>query len=250
MPFTTPVVINSVAAGRLYIGTNTGIYESTDQGNSLTRLSNSVNGTGNMGGIGINAIVAGGTLTGTQNPDVLYVGAGNNIYLRQTAGGTLNRLPAYTGGNVVAVTANSLNWQEAYVTDGNAIFQTINAGGVMLDITGTLLTTALRGEAGSIFSLAYVSVGLANPFLLAGTRRGIWASFQSSLGTWTDFNGGTVPETVVYQLTYDPTAQLVFAATMGRGAYVVAVPEPSSTLLAGLGALLFLTWRRRRSFAV
>ncbi len=76
--------MNAIDPQRLIIGGSGTVYESLNQGTTITPISS---------GIGVNAtfngepIAYGGRRLGVNNPNVLYVGYGNQIYLRTTAAG-------------------------------------------------------------------------------------------------------------------------------------------------------------------
>src|SRR6185369_15341517 len=66
--FITPFVVNAVNPLRLVFGGNNGLYESTNQGSTIERLSTTVaNSPGKM--------AYGGRIGATTNEDVLYVGS-------------------------------------------------------------------------------------------------------------------------------------------------------------------------------
>jgi hypothetical protein len=248
MPFVTPIATNSVVGNRLIVSSSRRLYESTDGGTTLTLLNSDLSGGTNLGAsAGRNAIVAGGRLGGANDANILWAGVGSNLLLRSVAGGLLTRIATYAGGSIDAITTNLEDWRDAFITDGNAVFRTTNAGGSMTTLTGNLFTL-LGSESESIYDLAYIS-DVAEPFVAAGTRRGMFRMNLSNLGVWTEWGTGVFPNVLVYSLDYDPLDKLLIAGTMGRGAWRISVnpiPEPTTLVSAGFGLALVLAFRRRR----
>src|SRR5205085_1678512 len=93
-----PFVLNAINPRRMLIGTEN-LYESLDQGDSLTDLGF----TGAfVGGFGTGAswsmgtpMAYGGRLNGVANPDVFYAGSGAHVLHRVHVGDPLTTLSAY-----------------------------------------------------------------------------------------------------------------------------------------------------------
>jgi hypothetical protein len=75
--FLTPLALNRVTATRLIIGAENGVYESDDQGDTLRAIGPGIQANGDAG-----APIAYGA---QGNADVLYVGAGNRVFVRTAA---------------------------------------------------------------------------------------------------------------------------------------------------------------------
>src|SRR5262249_10255276 len=67
--FVTPLELNAINPARLVIGGSNSVYESFNQGNTITEI--------NGPGANRNAMAYGGRSGGVDNPDVLYVGSGS-----------------------------------------------------------------------------------------------------------------------------------------------------------------------------
>ena len=80
----TPMASHAVDSSRLVIAADS-VYESTDGGENLDRLSE-------FTGTATRAIVYGSA----GNPDILYVGSSDGLFLRTSSAGPLARLAAYT----------------------------------------------------------------------------------------------------------------------------------------------------------
>ncbi|MFL6293356.1 MAG: WD40/YVTN/BNR-like repeat-containing protein, partial [Thermoanaerobaculia bacterium] len=74
--FTTPVEVNAITPTRLILGGANGVYETFDQGDTITRISTVV-----INGTGVDPVSYGGL----GNPDLLVVGAGARLYIRNAA---------------------------------------------------------------------------------------------------------------------------------------------------------------------
>jgi hypothetical protein len=252
--FYGPLETNRVVGGRLYVATNN-VFESTNAlGSPTFTLVNSSLGA-NMGA-SVNAVLAGGRLAGVDNPDVLYagtfsVGGVGRLFLRTTAGGTLNQLAAYNGGSIRDIAANTENWQEVYVIDNNQIFRSINAGGSFADITSALPNASTM----EIQTIEYVDLPAVavDDVVLIGGRDGVFYMRTSSLGNWFEFGGATMPNVPVLDLQYVAEDNLLMAGTLGRGLFTLSnftsffspVPEPSTWLCIALAGLLFFVFRQR-----
>ena len=77
LPFVTTVVLDSQDPRRMVIGGALSVYDSSDDGNTLTSLG--LGGT-SFGGFGAH-MVYGGVSPAGKNADLLWIGAGKNVYL-------------------------------------------------------------------------------------------------------------------------------------------------------------------------
>ncbi len=84
--FRSPLAVNEVAPNRLIVQASNSVYESLNQGNTVIEIGA---GLGTLGQIENDALVYGGFLNGVANPDVLWVGSGSNVFLRQSFSGSL-----------------------------------------------------------------------------------------------------------------------------------------------------------------
>lgn len=231
--FVTPIELNAVAppvgqSTRLVIGgrTNPGamppvlvgaVYEATNAG--IAPNAAAVNWTqiptgAGFGAVNPGAMAYGGRRGGVNNPDVLYGGSGNRVFIRTTAGGTLNATAALpTGGWLVRDIALDPNdWMTAYVIDSNQVFMTDDAGAHWTDITGNLTDGDLR-------SVVFVSGG--DDAVFVGGRSGVFRMLTDNPGDWVEFGIG-LPEALVYDLDYDEADDVLVAGTLGRGAWLLA----------------------------
>jgi hypothetical protein len=214
------VELNAIDPTRLVIGGANSVYESFDQGDTITELD----------GPGPNetAMAYGGRSDGVDNPDVLYVGFNTDsvpsvptVFLRTTAGAALTQTAALPtsspfGISVRDVVMDSDDWRSAYVVVDDQVFRTTNAGVSWTDITGNL-TQLGAGD----FRTALFVAGATNDLLLVGTNAGVFVSFSSSGFTSWNKLGTGLPNAPVADLDYDVADDVLVAGTLGRGAWTI-----------------------------
>jgi photosystem II stability/assembly factor-like uncharacterized protein len=206
--FKTPVELNAIDPTHLIIGGGNSTYESDDQGDTITEVGPGINV--NRPG----AIAYGGRSGGVDNPDVLYVGSGNQIFIRTAAGGALNASSALPAGAGVVrdIVLDPDEWMSAYVVDNNQVFFTDDTGVTWTDITGNLTDANLRTV---VFVPASVDI------VLAGGESGVFAMRTNTPGYWAEVGTG-LPEAPVYDLDYDEADDVLVAGTLGRGAWLLS----------------------------
>ena len=206
--FYTPIGLNHVAPSRILIGAENGLYESGDQGATLTYLTGSVIASGSTS----HAIDFGAT----GNPDVAYVGGSDGkVYVRTTSGGSFTATSPPGGFYMLDVRMDPTDWQHAFALDSLDVFVTANAGTAWTNVTGDLFSVS---GAQSLYSMAYIASSSA---LLVGTNTGVFASLASSLGTWFELGFG-LPNALVADLDYDAADDILVAGTLGRSAWSLA----------------------------
>ena len=157
--FYTPLEINANNPTRLLLGTVGGLSESTNQGNTA-------------------AIVPGSAVTANSdaamvyghpnNAELIYVGAGTQVFVRTTAGGNLAATAgAFPGGTVFGVAVDPADENSVYAIGNASVFQSVDGGANWTDITGNITDDG----AGSFRSIAYIPDG-TNDRLAVGTNVG------------------------------------------------------------------------------
>jgi len=198
------------------------IYESLDQGNTITQI----NGPGGTPF----AMAYGGRSGGVDNPAVLYVcvrfdsttGARPAVLLRTTAGASLEQtaeLPTHASGArdvVMDVVMDPDDWRSAYVVVDNEVFRTTNAGSSWTDITGNLPALG----AGDFNTTVFVA-GDSRDLLLVGTNSGVFVSFSDSGFTSWNKLGIGLPNALVWDLKYDVADDVLLVGARGRGAWTI-----------------------------
>ena len=227
--FTTPLAVNALQPKRMLIGGTASLYETLDFGYTISKIATI--------GVSSRAIVYGGRRNGIDNPDVLYVGFSNRVYARTTTGGAVAAttvLPA-GAGILKDIVINPTDWMNVFAIDDNQVFATADGGATWSDITGGLLSGLSSVE---ITTIEFVSG--ASPYIAVGTRSGAFASLLSNLGTWVEL-GASLPDVLVFELAYNAADDVLAAATLGRGAWLLSdassafVPSNVAPILAMTG---------------
>jgi len=207
--FYTPLEVNTNDPTRLLLGTVGGLSESFDQGNTAS-------------------IVPGSAVTVTadarmvyghpNNVELIYVGAGTQVFSRTTAGGNLAPTSgAFPGGTVFGIAVDPANENSVYAIGTATVFQSLDGGANWSNITGNITTDG----AGTFRSIVYIPDG-ANDRIAVGTSDGIFVSRQSSFGTWFQLGSG-LPHAPVWDLDYDATDDVLVAGLLGRGAWTLSL---------------------------
>ena len=209
--FYTPIKPNTVTPVRLIFGADNGVYESLDQGDTVRALTPVViaNGTGP------HTIAYGAA----GNPDMLYVGSGNRVFIRTTAPpAALTASATYPGTNpILGIAINPDDPLTAYVVDRTAVFRTTDAGATWATLTGNLAAL----NPGSLRSVAFSSAN-ADGAVIVGADRGVFiARGCGAFSAWQRLGTG-LPTVPVFQLEYDPADRILLAGTLGRGAWTLA----------------------------
>jgi hypothetical protein len=209
--FVTPIKVNSQVGTRLIISASGGIFESLDQGNTVTNVSASA-----ANNFGVDAIAYGAA----DNVEILYVGSGSQVLIRDAAApDALTASATYPGGTVQGVALDPDDSQSAYVIDNDQVFETTNEGGGWTDITGNLLTLT----PGALRSIAYIPNG-TDDILAVGTDFGVYIAAGPAFNVWAKL-GTNLPPVGVLDLEYDRADGILLAGTMGRGAWTFNLSE-------------------------
>lgn len=219
--FVTPTAINSQNGNRLIIGysnrdldndintPNGGVYESLDQGDTITQLMPK--------GIeasdpGVSSIVAGGP----GNEELLYVAADTDLYRRINAGEAL--VSVFNSTNeIIAVNQDNEDVTQAFFIEQNgSVYRTETTGSSWTDIGGNLSTL----NPGRLWSVLHLNNALAAgaDMVAVGADSGLFVSSESTgFTTWTKLN--VVPNVPVFGLSFDSTINELFVNTLGRGTF-------------------------------
>jgi photosystem II stability/assembly factor-like uncharacterized protein len=228
--FYTPVVQDSTFPYPLYYGTNR-LYGSTDRGSSWTNISPTLS-TSDQQEIWHHKNVITAIAVAPSDPTRVYVGLyGGEIFSIDgpnaacpVAGCPACRCSTSIGGAgkglpqapVAWLAVDSTNRDVAYAAfsgfGANHLFKTTDAGN-----TWTAKVNGLPvGVPANV-----VAVEPSTPVRLwLGTDQGVFKSLDGG-DTWTRFSDG-LPNVPVYQISLDETHGRVYAATHGRGAYVLS----------------------------
>jgi hypothetical protein len=226
--FYTPIKVNNVTGTRIVFGAANGVYESLDQGDTVTRLAPVVvaNGTGP------HPIAYGAA----GNPDMLYVGSGNRVFIRNAPPpAALAQSATYPGtGQIRGVAIDASQSLNAAVVDNTAVFRTADGGATWTTITGNLPTL----NPGLFRSVAY-SNATADGAVVVGTDRGVFiARGCSGFSAWQRLGTG-LPNVPVFQLEYDVADRLLLAGTLGRGAWTLTFGPAGTAQVQVPGSVAF-----------
>jgi hypothetical protein len=210
--FYSPIRLNTIAPRRLIIGAANSVYESLDEGDTVSEIGPGI--VANEQGSQIIAYGAQG------NEDVLYVASGSQVFVRSAAPpASLLRSDAYPGGLVRGIAIDPRNGAIAYVVDQQRVFRTANSGSTWTDVTGNLMQLS----PGALQSVAFSTATMPGA-VVVGSDRGVFTAPGPMFNAWSAFGAG-FPSVPVYQLEYDPADRVLLAGTLGRGAWTMTIPE-------------------------
>jgi hypothetical protein len=171
-------------------------------------------------------VAYGGRRSGVDNADALYVGSNDQLLVRTTAGGALNAA-AMPGGLVRDVVIDPTDWMKAYVaTDPDQVLRSGDAGASWTNITSNLVALG----AHDFRTLQYIP-SPPGDLLVVGTGAGVFVSDAgSAFESWAKLGAG-LPNSLVYDLDYDATDNVLVAATVGRGAWTLSNVAATTTTL-------------------
>ena len=209
--FVNPIKLNKWNGQRLLLSTDRGIFESLDQGHTVTNVSPRM-----ANEDGADAMAYGAR----NNEHVIYLGSGNDVWIRdgpQPDNFILSNV--YPGGFVRGLDLDPGDFRSAYVIDDNNVFETTNAGAGWGNITGNLA----RLNPGTLRSVAYIP-DENNDMLAVGSDLGVYLAPGPGFNNWSAL-GTNLPRVAVLDLEYDTLDQVLLAGTMGRGAWTWSFAE-------------------------
>jgi hypothetical protein len=214
--FKMPVAVNAVDPTRLIIVGGNSVYESSDQGNTISEIGVGIaQNTSNRDAIAYGA---------AGNADMLYVGSGDQVFIRNAAPpAVLTASATYpgagTGRGVVDVVMDPAAPLVAYVADTTTVYRTPDGGATWVDITGDLMTLT----PGSIRSITY-STSNADGAVIVGTQNGVYMAVGPAFNAWAEVAVG-LPRAPVSDVHYNPADEILVAGLLGRGAWSVSLEE-------------------------
>ena len=200
LPFYPPIAANPTDGMRLVIVAGA-IYESLDGGETLTALS------------GFTGTSAHALAYGTSgNPEVIYAGSEDGVFLRPGSGNSVSKLSNYPGDIPLGISLDPDNWRSAWVIDKNHAWYTTNAGADWKPFTGNL-------AASDLHAIKFIP-GADASIIAVGAADGVYITNTSQLGHWLKLSG-QLPNAVAYGLDYDQHDDVLLISTMGRGAWTM-----------------------------
>ena len=221
---TTPYVANAVDNARMLLGAYS-LYESTDRLETVTPIHSSTLALPlpgvplpNVFGGYFSALAYGGFKGTTPHADVIYAIMHNSLFVRP-AGGTLQSYGTISGAGVITdIVLDPTDWETAYVTDSQRVYQTTDHGQNWTVISDKLGLTGMNG-------LEMVETSGGDKALFVSTPLGVYRALNPAADVeWTEFGRG-LPNAVVTDVHfYDRPAgssDVLLAATLGRGTWTV-----------------------------
>ena len=234
--FYQPYELNAIDPRRMLIGTAS-IYESSNQGDSLTNL-------GFTGGF-ITSLVYGGRYRGVDNPGLYYVSTTNGaakILYRSGDGQGQQNLTSYPGLTVRDMVVDPQNSRRLFVLDiASRVWQTVNAGKTWVNITSNVNSLAPGGTP-NLQTISFIgnSQDYDTAVLAVGGYGGVYSIRSPGLAgvplTWRKLGTG-LSNAVVSDLRYDVVDDVLVAGTIGRGAWKITDPAGDDLAPAGLRGL-------------
>jgi hypothetical protein len=204
--FYTPMELNQVDPSRLVIGGAGRVYESFDQGDTIEEVEPPLI----MNGTEAVAYGAAG------NPDMLYVGAGRNIFVRNAPPpAPLVRAASYRGKSVAGIAVDPNDPNSAFVIDLANVYRTSDGGATWTKVSGNLASY----EPDILRSVTY-SPDINGGSVLVGSNAGVFAAAGPDYSNWSRLGSG-LPNVPVYRLQWSPQDQILLAGTHGRGAWII-----------------------------
>jgi autotransporter-associated beta strand protein len=231
LPFASRIILNRRDPNRIAIGTNYA-YVTTDALLFDPKQPAPLTNVGTNTRIGPVTALAYGTGVDTDAfVDALLVGTsgnqGSRLYFSASSGaGTLQVLDKYQGGIPTAVLFDARTQERFFVTDGADLWHTNTTGQTPFASLTTNLTTLGIGRP---TSLEFIANNGVNALLVGGLVSDPNAlspiavansDANGNLSGWSSFGRG-LPNTIVSQLTYNPSVDVLAVGLYGRGAWVM-----------------------------
>ena len=229
LSFETEYELNVVDPTRMMLGSlgsrgvnGTGnVYESGNQGDTFRLVASDVGR--------VNTIAYGGKRNGEADTGIAYVGTDDGVWHRSTQDQSFRLLGTYEGSEPQDIALDADDWHVAYVLDADGrVWRTNDAGASEFeDVTGNLLTPLNQGGSAAailqsieLFSNTDV---LGDEVVFLGGLGGVFATddpYADEETNWVEFGVG-LPNVQVKDVRFDTTDNLLYVATLGRGAWSV-----------------------------
>ncbi|SEP48298.1 outer membrane autotransporter barrel domain-containing protein [Rhodospirillales bacterium URHD0017] len=225
LPSASKLVLNRVDPTMIAIGTNY-VYTTTDANAASDRLVLTTLGTPFAtipGGNNEITALAYGT---NDNPNALIAGGNNGRLFLSTTGAAGSLQPtAYAGGTPTSIVFDNRAAARFFAVDQTNLWGTTNAGGSFSNLTSNLAALNISLPT----SLEFISNNGVNALLVGGVSSVVNGQSPlavadsdraGNLANWRPFGFG-LPNTFIYQMTYNPTVDVLAMSAFGRGAWVL-----------------------------
>ncbi|MGQ0799957.1 MAG: WD40/YVTN/BNR-like repeat-containing protein [Pseudomarimonas sp.] len=214
--FYTPIAVNAVNGFRLVFLADNGVYESMDQGATISRIATS-RGNALMG----DPLVYG--LPG--NVEFLYFAAGNALFLRSVAGEPPTQRSTLGSTSIVDVAADPATPTRLFAMNQTTVFVSTSSASAFSNISGNL---AMQ-DPGTLRSMAFVPRVSGN-VLVVGADRGVFVARAPDFNAWTRLGQG-LPNAPLFEMEYNAARDALFAGLLGRGIWRLDSPNAPPPLL-------------------
>jgi hypothetical protein len=219
--FYTPIAVNEASGTRVIFGADNGVYESTDRGDTVNRISTSR----------INAFRGSPIVSGVPgNAELLLFGTGSAVHLR-TVAATAPVLASTLAATVYDVAVDPDTPTRMFALTASTVQFSTTSASAFTNVTGNLISGFAPG---TLRSMAFIPGSAGNPdALVVGADRGIYVARDSSgFSTWSVLGSG-LPNAIVYEMEYDQADNVLIAGTLGRGAWSLSPPLLSNIIFQG-----------------
>jgi autotransporter-associated beta strand protein len=220
--FHHPMELNAADPSRIAVAGHD-LYESSNYGRTLTQIEDPTN----LLSRGHFTALAAGTPT---QPQVLYAAYGNLVGVRDAGpsalGAPLDRVFRVDGeGDILDIVIDPQNSRTAYLVTARNVFKVLDGGLGTASPRFVSLTGNLPRLGGDFHTIELVVTG-AGPVLMVGGAGGVFltSGVNDAVPKWEEIGLG-LPNTVVTDLHFNATDNLLFAATDGRGVWQIANPD-------------------------
>jgi autotransporter-associated beta strand protein len=239
--FLARFIVNRIDPRLIAIVGGTDVFTTQDSlsganGINATSVDLTLTDLGTISGGATASIVTYGTVNDTR---AIAVGAGNGVWFSPTnAAGSLTQLSNYSGNTPTSIVFDTRIQSRIFVADASSLYYTRNAGGAatFADLTGNLPQGFIRPTSVEFIANNGVNAllvgGMNTPLSCTSAPNGCVVSSTQSpitvadsdasglLSNWRAFGQG-LPNTLVYQMAYNPAVDVLAVSSIGRGAYVL-----------------------------
>jgi hypothetical protein len=215
--FVTPIELNVTDDSRLLVGGVNTVYESTNANTAAPTLTS-------LGtpGANRNAMAYGSTV----DPNAAYVGKNAAVFRRQGAAFVATTALPAGAATITDVAMDPEDPNLVFAVDDNQVFRSIDAGATWVDVTGNLPSIASQ----DFRTIEFIPSATGDTVAL-GTRSGVYVA-ATNASTWSLLGSG-LPDVLVFDLRFVPQQQVLYAGTLGRGVWSVALGTPDALFSNG-----------------